>query len=131
MATERDTQTYTVRVSDPMLQNLLEDSENKSELFREGAKRLAWERKQLEIPTPDLDEDERDAYAWLVDYCGEGTVRMDVARTKLAQMLQVDRGLVKTTILVPLQRKGYLHVITGLHEVSLDPVLPREVADGQ
>jgi len=122
--------TYSVKVSDPHLQQLLEESDNASELFREGAKRLAWERDVLDIETPDLDEDEREAYAWLVEYSAGGRVKFDVAKTKIAQLTQLDKELVKHAVLVPLQRKGYVDVYTGIQEVSVEPVSPSEVAGG-
>lgn len=125
---ESGSKTYTFATDDPALQQFLDDAKNRSKLLREGAKRMAWERDELEIETPELGERERTAYGWLTSYAAGDSLKLEIVKTKLAQELQLEKDLIKADILIPLQNAGYIEVSPTIHDVKVRPRPPEEVS---
>jgi hypothetical protein len=130
MSSQQDggSKTYAFATDDPALQRFLDDADNRSELLREGAKRMAWERDELEIETPELSERERTAYGWLTSYAAGDSLKLEIVKTKLAQELQIEKDLVKADILIPIQNAGYIDVTPTIHDVKVRPRRPEEVS---
>jgi hypothetical protein len=130
-APEGDEKHVSVRVTDPRLVEYLQASDTDADAVRRGLRRMAYEQDVLDMHTPDLTEDQRAAYAWLSEYNGGGRIRIEAAKAKLAQLVQVDKELVKIDLIRPLHNKGYLDVETGIHDVWLTATPPEEVASDE
>lgn len=116
-----------VRVTDPRLVEFIEASDTDADAVRAGLRRMAYEQDVLDMHTPELTEDQRAAYAWLSEYNDGGRIRIEAAKAKLAQLVQVDKELVKIDLIRPLHNKGYIEVETGIHDVWLTATPPEEV----
>jgi len=126
---ETERKSYTFSTDDEKLQNFLDDVENRSEVLREGARKMAWERYGMEVEDTDLSEDQRTAYGWLMENTQGQSVRLESVRNKIAQLVQLDKDLVQRSIIHPLANKGYIRVLTGMYSVKLRAVPPTEVEE--
>lgn len=125
---ESERKSYTFSTDDPQLQDFLDDVENRSEVLREGARKMAWERYGMQMDAEDLSEDQRTAYGWLMENTQGESVRLESVRNKLAQLVQLDKDLVQRSIIHPMANKGYIRVLTGMYSVKVKPVPPSEVS---
>lgn len=125
MSTEK--KQYSFQTDDEQIQQFLENAENKSEILREGAKRIVLEREGIGVDDSRLTEHQADAYRWLVKRSGGNRVSIDVFKTRVAQTAQINKELVKTEILKPLVDFGYLRVDQAMQSVSIEAIPPEEI----
>lgn len=115
-------------VNDEELAEFLDGVENKSEVIRSALRREMYQTQGVDDPR--LTEDQVVAYEWLRRYAGVGeSVQFGVVRTVLAQTLSLDKGLVKLTVIQPLERLGYIEVTPRMHDVQV-VVRPPVAVDG-
>ena len=120
---------HTIRVDDDLLDEYLDDAENKSELVREAVRLHRLKNGALEDAR--LTDKQRAAYAWLREYVGvDETMQYEVIQTVLAQKLSLGKEIVKELVLKPLDRLGYLRVTPRMHHVDVE-VQPPDAVDGK
>jgi len=109
-------------VDDEDLVEFLDDVDNKAETLRSALRLYRLQHESVEDDR--LTGAQRSAYQWLREHAGVGgTVRLEIARTVLAQTLSRDKDLVKHTVLKPLDNLDYINVSAGMESVSV-VVLP-------
>jgi len=118
---------YTFQTDDEKLQSFLDDVDNRSEVLRQGARKMAFEKYGMQLNTPELSEDQETAFGWLLEHTQGETVRFESFKTKIAQLVQLDKDLVKRSIIRPLDRYGYIKVTPHMHHVMVRPLHPSEV----
>lgn len=125
-------QRYSFATDDEMAIEILETAENRSEIIRDGVKRVAAEQMSNQVSASQLSEDQRAALAWMVERTGgreRSQMRMSTARRKISQLCQIPKDMVRVEIFEPLRAEGYLDVITGINAVRLRVYPPTEVGE--
>lgn len=119
MMSSQEKKRYSFTTDDEMVLDILESSQNRSELIRDAIKRQAASEMASQISDPELTEDQRAALGWLMERSAGEQMRATTARRKLSQLCQIEMDLVDIEIFGPLQARGYIDVITGIREVRL------------
>ena len=120
--------TYSFTVDDDELEAFLSDAENKSETIREALR--VYRFQQEGVADTRLSDRQRTAYAWLRETTGGEGGRTDlrIAKTVLAQLLSIQKPLVKHMVLKPLDRLGYIDVAPRMEGVTV-VVRPPDAVD--
>jgi len=119
--------THTFSSSDDDLDAYLADVDNKSETIREALRMYRLQREGVEDER--LTDSQRAAYTWLRERVGvDGKLALGPAKSELAQVLSLKKGLVKQTVLQPLDRHGYIDVSPRMHDVVVT-VRPPDVVE--
>lgn len=115
---------YSVEIRDPELQQLLESSGNRSEVLREGIREIlnGGEAKTMS----GLSESEMTGYEWLK--AQEGRVSIDEAETAMAVKTQLDKRIVRRSVVKSLARLGLVDIDQQLWGVDLVAIPPIECA---
>lgn len=129
--------THSFTVDDETLEEFLSNAENKSETIREALRVYRFQQEGVEDTR--LSDRQRTAYAWLRETTGGDSGRTDlrVAKTVLAQLLSIQKPLVKHMVLKPLNRLGYIDVAPRMEGVTVvvrppDAVdVPADVDEGE
>jgi Arc/MetJ-type ribon-helix-helix transcriptional regulator len=116
------------RVDDEDLEEFLDDVDNKSEAVREALRLYRLQHEAIEDDR--LTGAQRSAYRWMREQTGVGgRLRLEVARTVLAQTLSRKKDLIKYTVLQPLENLGYIDVSAGMQSVTITVLPPQNGED--
>ena len=135
IATDGGTETVTLRLKDPELQQAVADAEeeygNRSEAIRAALR--ATYTGEGDAPTTTADGGPTtkaiEAHEWMVDYAGVGSrIGIDTARSLIAQKFQIKAKTIDNLIFTPLKQNDWIAVSQGLHSVAI-VVKPRPDAN--
>lgn len=135
IATDGGTETVSIRLKDPELQQAVADAEeeygNRSEAIRAALRSTFTGEGDAPTTTADGGPTTKaiEAHEWMVDYCGiGGRIGVDTARSLIAQKFQIKAKTIDNLIFRPLEKNDWIAVSQGLHEVAI-VVKPRPGAD--
>jgi hypothetical protein len=126
IVTDGGTETVTLRLKDPELQDAIEEAEeeygNRSEAIR-AALRVAYTG-DGDAPTVTAEggptKKAVEAHQWMVNYAGiGGRIGIDTARSLIAQKFQIKAKTIDNLIIRPLHANEWIAVSQGLHDVAL------------
>jgi len=119
---------HTIRVDDDELDAFLDETENKSETVREALRLYRLERGSVEDER--LTDNQRQAYEWLRKNVGfGGGMELQEVKPMLAQILSIDKAVVKRFVIRPLDRFGYVEVDNWMDGVRIY-VRPPDAVEG-
>lgn len=95
-----------------------EGRENGSETVRDALRLLRAREGSDEYDG--LDDDQAAAYGWLVEHVGVGgRVSLPYLENRVAQQLSLEMGQVRRRVVKPLDREGYISVVSRIESVDV------------
>lgn len=106
------------RLNDEELEEWLEGKENQSETIREALRRMRDSERNRDFP--ELTDAQERSYNFLVEERGVGAHwRLEVIKSRLAQLTSLKKDAIRWEILGPLSNEGLVRVNRTLWEVEI------------
>lgn len=114
------------RILEETLAEWYEGRDNKSETVREALRHLRI--KEDGVGDDRLSEKQERAYQWLREHVGVGeSMSLGQAKSEIAQQVSIKKQDLKSAVLQPLNRSGYIGIEPRMHDVRVR-VRPPEAA---